>query len=312
MRLRYAVLVASISGVALCASAQPEAPPFVDSELDQDAILTALVNRYPRSFRPVGTSSVTMRVDFGNIDAAFKPRTDSHPRGYLSEIAAYRIARFLGMDNVPPVITRRVPRVLFQAQFQSPHPEDWEPVREEIRWDVSGVTPGATIYWIPAMRSSELATDAGVDAVEGWLQLDWEIPEGSQTVARDLSTLFAFDYLIGNWDRLSGGNVSANREGDRLFVRDHNVAFGTLTGPRYERVRGNLERVQRFSREFVRRIEAMDEAALSAALAEDPESEVRPILTPEEMEGVLDRRRALLSYVGALVSLHGPGRVFVW
>lgn len=324
MRVRYAVLVASLSCVVLSASqpeaaaqpeapAQPEAQPFVGGELDQDTILSALSNRYPRSFRPVGTSSVTMRVDLGNIDAAFKPRTDSHPRGYLSEIAAYRIARFLRMDNVPPVITRRVPRVLFQSRFQSPHPEDWEPVREEIRWDVSGVTPGATIYWIPSMRSSELSTDAGVRAVADWLRIDGEIPEGSEGLAQDLSTLFAFDYLIGNWDRLSGGNVSATRAGDRLFIRDHNVAFTTaLNGPRYGRIRNNLERVQRFSREFIRRIEAMDEAAIGAALAEDPESEVRPILTPGEIENVLARRRALLSYVGALVSVHGAEHVFVW
>lgn len=315
MRFSRAAAVVLVSCVALSASAQPEGPlPFAGGEVDQDTILEGMQSRYPRTFRQVGTTSVTMRMDLGgSLHAAFKPRTSSHPRGYLAEIAAYRIARLLRMDNVPPVVGRRVPRALMRAQFQSDHPEDWEPVREEIRWDAPGVARGAVIYWIPHMRSSELSTEEGIDAVASWLRVDGELPEESSVLARDLSALFAFDYLIGNWDRLSGGNISTTEEGDRLFVRDHNVAFQPrLRGGRYRRIRGNLERVQRFSRDFVRAVEGIDRESLTAALSEDPESEERSILTEEQIDGVLTRARALLSYVAALVEVYGPARVFVW
>ena len=298
----------------MTASAQPAPLPFVGGDVDQDAILESLEGSYPHQMRQVGTTSVTLRLDFaGGLRAAYKPRTDSHPRGYLAEIGAYHVARVLGMDNVPPAFGLRLPRSVMQQQFAAQHPDDWEPIREEIRWDAPGFARGAAIYWIPRMRSSELALPPGVDAVAGWLRVDGELPSESSEIARDLSTMFAYDYIIGNWDRLSGGNVSTTDAGDRLFVRDHNVAFNEpMRGARYSRIRENLERVQRFSRGFVERVGAVDEASLRASLAEDPEAEHDAILSPAQIDGVVRRCRALESYVAALVAVHGADRVLIW
>lgn len=312
MRLaRVAVVLAFVLG-AESAAAQP-ARPFVGGDVDQDTILERMTSAYPREMRQVGTTSVTLRVDLPNIRFAYKPRTDTHPRGHTAEIAAYRLARLLAMDNVPPVTGLAMPRRVMQQRFTSDREGDWDPIREQIRWDAPGIARGAAIYWIPSMRSSELSTEPGVDAVAAWLAVDGAVPPGSDGVARDLSTMFAYDYLIGNWDRLSGGNVSTNEEGTRLFVRDHNVAFNApLTGQRYDRISGTLERVQRFSRGFVERVRALDEATLRAELALDPLAEERGILSDEQIAGVMARRRALLSYVAALIFVHGADRVLVW
>lgn len=312
-------LLGGVLATALAASAQPEPEagptrPFLGGDLDQDTILDRLENGAPFRFRQVGTSSITLRIDLGaGHDAAYKPRTHSHPRGYLAEIAAYRVARALAMDNVPPVVGRPLNRVAVQNRFESEHEEDWEPLRREILWDAPGVARGAMIYWIPRMRASELDEVSGLAAVGEWLRVGGELPEDREALARDLSTMLAFDYLVGNWDRFSGGNVSTDDGGRRLFVRDHNVAFQSpLTETLYARVRGHLERTERFSRGFVDALRALDEARLRAALAEDPEAEARPILSDGQVEGILMRRRALLSYIGALVALHGAERVLVW
>lgn len=308
-----APIVLSLSGAALVASAQPPSRPFIGGDVDQDTILEQMGGAYPRELRQVGTSSVTLRVELGPIRVAYKPRTDAHPRGYLAEIGAYHVARLLGMDNVPPVRGLRMPRNVMQDRFTSEHEEDWEPIRQNIRWDEGGVARGAAIYWIPSMRQTELATEDGVDAVAEWLRVGGEIPEGSEGVAADLSTMFAFDYLIANWDRLSGGNVSTTEAGDRLFVRDHNVAFGGVRGARYDRLRQTLERVQRFRRSFVVALRALDADALRASLATDPESaDGRVILDDDQIAAVMQRRDALLSYVSALVAVHGADRVLVW
>jgi hypothetical protein len=163
------------------------------------------------------------------------------------------------------------------------------------------------------MRQTELATLSGLTAAEPWLSVGGEVPPEDAALARDLSTMLAFDYLIGNWDRWSGGNVTLDPSGRRLYVRDHNVAFlEPMTAERYERIRGHLERVERFSRGFVRRVSELDEARIRLALAEDPESQDRALLDDAQIAGVLSRRRALLSYVGALVDVHGRERVLVW
>lgn len=298
---------------ALPGEAQEE--PFLGGAESAEAILTSLAERTPRRLRQVGTSSVTLRVDLGgDLETAFKPRTRTHRRGYLAEIAAYRISRALGMDNVPPVVGRRLPRPLMEERFESEHRDaDWEAIRQDILWDAPGYVRGAAIYWIPRMRPSELSTARDLDAVEGWLSQSGEVPEGREGVARDLSTMLAFDYLIGNWDRWSGGNISTDESGRRLFVRDHNVAFTEpLRGERYDRVRAHLERVERFSRAFVERVTELDEARIRLALAADPESEARSLLDDEQIAGVLARRRALLSYVAALIELHGAERVLAW
>lgn len=315
MRARVTLAAVIALAVALTASAQDDALPFVGASDDQDTILDRLSTRVPRELEQVGTSSVTLKLDLGvGTNAAFKPRTRSHPRGYLSEIAAYRVARALEMDNVPPVVGLRIPRRLMEARFTSDHEEDWEAIRQEILWDAPGVARGASIHWIPRMRSTPLATYEGLSEAGPWLQIDQPMPPPERSaIARDLSTMLAFDYLIGNWDRFSGGNVSTDDGEQRLFVRDHNVAFqAPLTDHRYERLRGLLERSQRFSRAFVEAVRGLGEARIRAALAEDPEAEIRDILSDEQIDGVLSRRRAFLSYVGALIALHGEAAVLAW
>ncbi len=314
-RAARTTLSIAIAAMAIAQTGSAQERPFVGGERTASAILTDLSMRVPRRFRQVGTSSVTLRVDLGEgVEMAFKPRTRSHSRGYTAEIAAYRISRLLGMDNVPPVIGRSLPRPLVQERFESDHrEEDWEAIRGEILWDAPGVVRGACIYWVPRMRSSELATYAGLEEASAWLAQSGEVPPEQADLARDLSTMLAFDYLIGNWDRFSGGNVSTDEARARLFVRDHNVAFlEPLRGERYERVRRHLERVQRFSQSFVERVRALDRASIEAALREDPEGRERALLDDAQIEGVLSRRRALLSYVAALVEVHGEERVLAW
>lgn len=311
-RWERVALVAIPLAAALHVAAQDE--PFLGGERSADAIERDLAERMPRRIRQVGTSSVTLRMDLGgDLETAYKPRTHSHRLGYASEIAAYRIARALGMDNVPPAVGRAVPRPALEERFESDHPEDWEAIREEILWDAPGLARGAAIYWVPGMRQTELATLAGLERAQAWIAIDGELPPERAELARDLSTMLAFDYLVGNWDRWSGGNVTLDASGNRLFVRDHNVAFlEPVVGDRYARVRTGLERVQRFSRAFVARVVALDEASIRASLAEDPLGRERALLSDAQIAGVLMRKRALLSYVGALIEMHGREAVLAF
>ncbi len=308
------VALATALAVTLASPSLGQDLPFVGSDQGQAALLAAMQRRTPRRLRQVGTTSVTLRSDLGDgMAAAFKPRTRSHPRGYANEIAAYRVARALGVDNVPPVIGRRMARLVMERRFDPRDDDEWEGIRGTILWDAPGVARGAAIYWIPRMRPSELATPAGLETATPWLAQSGELPPERARIAQDLSTMLAFDYLVANVDRFSGGNVSTDASGERLFVRDHNLAFvHPLSAERYGRLQGLLSRVQRFSRAFVDRVGELDEARLRAALAEDPLGREQPLLSDAQLEGLLTRRRALLSYVAALIEVHGRERVLVW
>jgi len=120
----------------------------------------------------------------------------------------------------------------------------------------------------------------------------------------------AFDYLIGNWDRWSGANAQGVPSGERLFVRDHNVAFyAPLPAHFHQRILDKLLATERFSRSTIEAIDALDEGAIRTELANDPSSAREPILTDRQIADVLDRREALRSHVGALIDRFGVDRV---
>ena len=105
-------------------SAPPEAPPEPEPEPEveeppepltmptdvampgeggftHDAILADMVEARPTQFKPVGTSSVVFRVQtLGEHMFAFKPPSAVRARAASAEVAAYRLGRLLGYDNV--------------------------------------------------------------------------------------------------------------------------------------------------------------------------------------------------------------------
>src|SRR6185436_14668055 len=106
---------------------------FAGTELGENAILAALRAGAPRRGREVGASSVSLQLKMGDIDGAFKPRTRTHQRGYLAEVAAYRLARRLRIETVPPAVLRSLQNWQLSDRFDGEEGE-WEPLSNEIVW----------------------------------------------------------------------------------------------------------------------------------------------------------------------------------
>jgi hypothetical protein len=266
-----------------------------------------------REFRPVGSTSVVYRVRLaGGSLVAFRPAQRGRPRGHLAELAAYRLARALEMENVPPVVLRhealsRIDRLL-DARFATKHRELRPKVLPRGRLVV-----GAAIHWVDDLTPSKLDKPEQRDRWLEALTVGGSRGDFAEPLLRDLSRLVAFDYLIGNWDRMSGGNLQTDPSGERVYVRDHNLAFDAPLLPRHEApLLERLGRVERFSRSFVSRLRGLEGAALTRALAPDPLEPSRPILTADQLGGVNERRRAILARVDALVARHGERRVLAF
>ncbi|HJK94222.1 MAG TPA: hypothetical protein RMH85_03135 [Polyangiaceae bacterium LLY-WYZ-15_(1-7)] len=303
---------------ALPPLAFPEELRFPPGDFTHAEILDAIGRTPSRQFKPVGTTSVVFRMRLrSEHTAAFKPRSRQHRAGHLKEVAAYRLARMLALENVPPATVRRVPlgRIRDRMHRRYDDEETWEEIRDWVLVEGSGQLPGAAIYWIPAMANLRLERPEAMREWRPWLTLGEPIPEAKRALARDLSRMLAFDYLIANWDRLSGGNMSGLEDGSRLLVRDHNVAFAApLPEEVHARVLGRLRFAQRFSRAFIERVRRLDREALERALrgTEGEEEVGEPLLGPAQIAGVLERRRVLLSYVGALIDEHGEEAVLAF
>jgi len=292
-------------------SAEPDPVPlFVGTTVSQDALLQALATSPSRQFKPVGRTSVLFRMRTASgVTAGYKVKSRNMEQGYKSEIAAYRVSRLLLLDNVPPTIFRLATRKEIKARFHKEKLDRWSSVQRATSWEDDGTVVGAASYWIKGARR-------GLEDRKGtwqtWLRIEGTIPPGKTELARDLSTMAMFDFLVANWDRYSGGNLLMNDEKTRAFLVDHDRAFSTLNEKLYERLLGDLARTERFSKGVVDQLVVLDRNAIHQELAQDPSHGSQPLLTDAQITALLDRRAAILSYIAALVEEYGDDKVLIF
>jgi hypothetical protein len=164
--------------------------------------------------------------------------------------------------------------------------------------------PGALIPWIPHLGLMELHAEPLLSAWQGWLGGAGEVPEDQRGLAAQISTMIVFDYVTGNWDRWSGGNIGFEAQKRMLLFIDNDGAFydAPPDGPLAAQ-KGRLNRVKRFSRGFVGRLRTLDPKALGAALGD--ESPGVPLLGEKALAGVNARREEALRTIDARIKKSG-------
>lgn len=267
----------------------------------EDEIIAALRNRPILAMREVGNTSINLRCDLeGDIDGAYKPSESRHLQHFRGEIGGFRVAQLLGLERVPPAVLRRVRREEMPAGASL----------SRVRFR-DGVSWGAMIYWVPVLRSAQIYSGPTLDRWTRLLTQGEPIPDAERARAEDVSTIIAFDFLIGNWDRWHGTNTLQDRDG-RLVFRDNNGGFyEPMPSGRYEIILAWFQRVQKFSRAFVDHARALSLPSLRASIAEDSLGD-EPLLTDAQLRGVLRRRDTLVQYVDALVQIHGEADVYAF
>lgn len=268
------------------------------NNLAEEVILDAIRAGRVLSRRPVGSTSVNYACDLaGDIDMAFKPKSSSHGEAFLSEIAAFRLNRMLGLNRVPPACSRTMPRGSLRLPRETP-----------VIAERDGSVRGAAIYWCPVLRDSRIDQERERNRWTSWLRARGTIAEGDRARAEEISTLIAFDTLTGNWDRWSGQNVPMDSAGHLVYL-DNNGGFSEPWGDRMMSASlRNLRQVQRFSRSVIERARAFTDASIRAEMALDGDP-AHPPLSPTQITSLLRRRDALISYVDDLVRRHGADNV---
>lgn len=293
--------------VPLAGAERDAAPTFVGSELPPDALLDALATSPSRQFKPIGHTSVLFRMRTASrVTGGLKVASEGSESGYRAEIAAYRMSRLLALDNIPPTIFRQATRREIQSRFHPDKLHRWKFVSAETAWQADGVVQGAASYWVKGARRG---LEKRKGTWQAWLRIDASIPDGQDEIARDLSTMTVFDFLVGNWDRYSGGNLLVTSDGTRAILVDHDSAFLRLNEPLYRRMLDDLMRTERFSSAVVQQLATLDRRSIERELAEDPSHQAEPLLNDAQIDALLDRRATILSHVAALVGEHGSEQV---
>ena len=283
------------------ASADASADAGADASADAGAEEGAYLLGVPRAAKAIGHTSVVFKLELNTgKKAAFKPASRRGPLRYKGEIAARRLAVALGLVNVPPAFFRT---------FDAATLGDAKGTDEMLVRD--GRVKGALMPWIDGLSFLALEQAPLATQWKQWLRRGETIPDDRRNLARQISTLVAFDFLTANWDRWSGGNVGIDEaKGTLLFIDNDGAFFDVPPAEGLARNQRLLDGVDRFSRSFVASLRALDDEALDRALGE--ETPGVPLLSAKALAGVHARRTKLLAVIDAKTSDAGADPTFAF
>jgi hypothetical protein len=296
-----------LSGVFTFVDASPSetAPdasqPF--TEVDTKPYLTAS----PVSGKAIGHTSVVFKLEMsGGLTAAYKPESKRGHSRYRGEIAAYRLAKALGLSNVPPAIPRTFPGASLRAAITSNAKAlslyDSEVVAR------AGTVKGALMPWIASLEFLPIETDPWRAKWTKWLAKDGEVPVDQASLASQISTLVVFDTVTGNWDRWSGANVGIDKaSGTLLYVDNDGAFFEPAPAAPLASQLALLQKIDRYSRRFVAALRALTPIALADAIGD--ETPGQPLLEPKTLSSVDGRRRNVLVIIDAKIKDQGESKV---
>jgi hypothetical protein len=279
------------------ASAEAPRPSSVAAAAPvSDPLLTAP----PIKARSIGHTSFVLKVTLeGGAAAAYKPRSRKRlgDRRYRAEIAAYRLARALGIDNVP----RAEPRAFQASALRAAcsvggAADDFDQLALS---DADGSVRGAITPWIEKYEVLPLEQPAWRAKWTAWLtDATSDVPGDQHAIARSVSTMIAFDYVTANWDRWSGANIARDgATGNVLFVDNDGAFYEAPPADSLARQLALLKRVVRFSRSFVGALRALDAEKLRGVIGD--ESPGVPLLSDALVTAADQRRRRAVEVIDA-------------
>jgi hypothetical protein len=293
-----------------------------DSAVDRPLELrAAYATAAPVGGKSVGHTSVVFKLKLeGGLDAAYKPRSTRGNRRYRGEVAAYRLARSLSLENVPyatirsfdyealeravgrePIFAQVVPEGA-RAESETGHATDAGSAAgaSEVR--------GALMPWIKGLDFLPLEKEGEVAKWRAWLKADGVIPDDQKAMAAQISTMIAFDYVTGNWDRWSGGNVGFDHaKNEILFIDNDGAFFDPVPVKEMRRGVDFFDGTQRFSRGFVAALRAVD---LAKAFGEEVPGE--PLLSAHQVAQADARRKKALAAIDAKIATLGENAVLAF
>jgi len=276
------------------------------------ALVERLVGSAVVGARPISPRSLSVKVALESGDrAVFKPfRKTSRTARY--EVAFSKIAPLLGTPGAPVAALRRVPIARLTALLEASYPDTARALRDESQVDEKGLVAGAIIEWISELGPPRFEGETGWRQLAAWLGPDGPSAEEEPTVVA-ASRMVVADYVAGNWDRFSGGNLFADAAGRGLWLVDNNGSFAPWSDRQRDRMDGQLAACARFSASQLERLRALSADLVRAALAgEEARGVVGRVLTDEEIALLLERRDAALRKVDAEIATRGAEAVAVF
>ncbi|MBN2717740.1 MAG: hypothetical protein JXX14_17955 [Deltaproteobacteria bacterium] len=248
-----------------------------------------------RQVKPLSSRSLSLRLIFpGGESAIFKPLLQGDSSGRL-EVAYYRLATLLGVETVPVSVMTAVYPDRIDRALAAQGDEVSKQFLESVALDEKGRVWGAMIQWLEGLAP------IGAEDARGRLDVVRLFSdERYRPLQRYLSDTVLLDYLLGNWDRFSGGNLYrfSNRPG--LALIDHNEAFYRLNERQQQMLEDSLNAVPCVSAELAQKMRGLTAEKLKSAVEQTKWP--GELLRPGEIRNILIRKDTLLAFIDSRVA----------
>jgi hypothetical protein len=258
---------------------------------------------------PYGGMSIKFMLRFaGGHKAIFKPRQTRSSARHKAEIAAYRLANYLGVDMVPPACERTLTlEGLRQATSQPKFAALRKRMDNELVVTQRGYVLGAAIHFVPRVRETQLETNL---QWHKWLRAGSNIARAHRRRARALADILLLDLLFHNPDRFTGGNLLEALPTRRLLMIDNGASFRKVATLDRTYHRATLKVMQRVRRGTYRRMLRLDRRTL-ASVVRRPLGYGGSFLTRLEQQALLARRELIRAHVEGLIRTYGAKQIFL-
>ena len=319
-----------------------------DPTFDQQ-LRTMLPDQGVDSLRALGGGrSVTLRfTEDDESRYAYKVARDDWEYGWRAEVAAYHLGHFVGID-VPINEPARISRADFDelyGRISTPRQQQYADDRfDELYWSAEPGPDGVQrdyLYgtlkeWIPHYE------EFPIEFVDAWRDLvaidsdpdlldqpahslvdrfDERSPHSHRDlgaelrghtkgdIARQISNLHIFDFLMNNFDRYSGvpdfyGVNSHFRDG-RFIAIDNSSGFQFRERPELSLLDRRMQPIERFERSTINALRLLHPDVIDPVLFPDPNADEE-----QRLDFFWEQREALLDHFDALIDEHGEEAVF--
>lgn len=276
---------------------RPDASALGEEAWDTQLRMMGVEHEHIARVKTIGHTSVVLRIEMREgRKYAFKPRSKRGRDRYQGEIAAFRLGLLLGIgDSLPKAYPHAFPYAHLTAGAAAAGDEATTTLlADEVVVDAKmQMVRGALMPWIDGYEVLPLEKEPLFTQWRGWLKKDAPIPDDKKELAAAASTLVLFDYLTGNWDRWSGGNV-ATANGKILFVDNDGAFFESPPADALARNKRYLEGVDRFSKSFVEKLRTVTDEEIERRIGGDGEG---ALLSRKALGGVFARRKEALAII---------------
>ncbi|MBN2803748.1 MAG: hypothetical protein JXR91_11685 [Deltaproteobacteria bacterium] len=228
----------------------------------------------------VSKRSCSLKIyDEDGNKAIFKPYLKVNTTA-KHEVAYYKIAHILDVKRVPVSVIGLLPLSKIKGFLSKKYPEFIDEFLKRVEFDSDNLIKGAFIEWIDNIEPLSKEKNDYISTIEILKSNDTQLQQSAYR-------MIVLDYILGNWDRFSGGNLFKIKDTNTLALIDQNNAFSSLSEGQEEKLNRYINLVKTVPPDLLSKIKLLNKSKIKDAVMIEENN--TPLLSDAEIAQIMSR-----------------------